>query len=98
MVSMEVEIEPATNLDAAEESKTLEEPSTSKDDNNDEKEEKEVAQSSSKSAADIKTPGADSKNSNVRIVRGTKRMRLDVDSALPSEKKGKIITFFIIFY
>lgn len=85
---MEMEIESTTNLDT-EESKTLDEPSgSSKDDNN---EEKEVTQSSGKSATDIKIPTADSKISNVRIVRGTKRMRLDVDSAHPSEKKGIII-------
>lgn len=67
-------------------SSILEEPGTSKDENLDEKEECLPSESTSKTS-DGKVP-TDPKNANVKIVRATKRMRLDIDPGHSADKKG----------
>lgn len=92
---METDAVTAAAPDAVqEESNTLDEPSTSREDNNDDKEESASTPSTSK-AADSKG-AADPKNPNVRIVRGTKRMRFDVDAGHSGEKKGNAEYFLYV--
>jgi hypothetical protein len=93
MASTEVEIDAATTtVDAVqEETNILEEHSALREENNDEKEENPSTQSSSKTSDN--KGSSDLKHSNVRIVRGSKRMRLDIDSSHSNEKKGINIKF-----
>ena len=88
MTSTEMEIDASASTAEAgqEEVNILEEPGTSREENNEEKEEIQPVPSTSK-ALDSKANG-DLKNPNVRIVRGAKRLRIDVDSSHSAEKKG----------
>lgn len=86
MASTEMEIDvPTAVVDTVqEEPNILEEQTTSRDENNDDKEDISSIPGTSKTL-DSKNV-TDPKNPNVRIVRGTKRMRSDADA---TEKKGK---------
>ncbi|KAJ8675357.1 hypothetical protein QAD02_011143 [Eretmocerus hayati] len=64
---------------------TEEHQSSSKEDNNDDKEENPPTPSTSKTL-ESKT-AADAKNSSVKVVKGNKRMRLEVDPSQSTEKK-----------
>ena len=93
MASTETEndVAPAAPDAVQDESNILEEPSALREENNEDKEEGSATQSTSKP---LDNKGAtDPKNPSVRIVRGTKKMRLDIDSNHASEKKG---TFMIL--